>query len=206
VLLDSEAAFFSLTREYFARWGLVLESTLWARGFFGEGLRTFQVAMRLGLDETSAHELAAARDAGWRERLRSPVPRTPGMEALLEKLQERGHRMAVVTGAPRDHFEGLHRHTSMLRFFEFSITCDECPQVKPLPDAYLLATHRMGVCPSDCIAIEDSPRGVRAALAAGMRCILFATPLTDTSLCIGVDRVVHNVLELENALQDIAPA
>lgn len=200
MLLDSESAFFSLTRSVFASHGLELDSTLWARYFLGEGLHTWQIAGLFGMDESNARSLARERDTLWRERLRMPVAQTPGIALLLTELHERGHRMAVVTGAPRSHFAGLHNHTDLLRNFEFCITYDECPQVKPSPDAYQLAAQRMGVDPAACIAVEDSPRGLRAALSAGMRCALLATPLTDLEMCVGADWTVYNVESLRQVL------
>lgn len=200
VLLDSESAFFSLTRSVFASHGLELSSALWARHFLGEGLHTWLIAGLLGMNETNARSLARERDALWRERLRMPVEQTPGISTLLTELHERGHRMAVVTGAPRNHFEGLHNHTNLLRNFEFCITYDECQQVKPSPDAYLLAAQRMGVDPASCIAVEDSPRGLRAALSAGMRCALLVTSLTDLEMCVGATWTVYNVESLRQVL------
>jgi beta-phosphoglucomutase-like phosphatase (HAD superfamily) len=48
---------------------------------------------------------------------------------------------------------------------------------KPAPDVYLTAARRLSVCPEHCLAIEDSPSGVEAAKAAGMRCIAVPDPL-----------------------------
>jgi len=204
VLLDSESAFFSLTRSVFAGHGLELPAARWARHFLGEGLHTWQIACMFGMDEHGSRTLALERDALWRERLRTPVEQTPGIAMLLTELHKRGHRMAVVTGAPRSHFAGLHRHTDLLKHFEFCITHDECPQVKPAPDAYQLAAQRMGLEPAACIAVEDSPRGLRAALTAGMRCALLATPLTDLEMCVGATWTVYNVESLRQVLLDNA--
>lgn len=183
VLFDSEKAFFSITQMVFTRYGLDLPPSVWARCFLGLGQRTYEIAMQLGLDEPTAHHMAQERDALWKVRLQSPIETIPGIESLLHTLRSQGHRMAIVTGAPRSHFEGLHQHTRLLDFFDLSITYDECPQVKPQPHAYLMAAQRMGVNPAQGVAIEDSPRGVQAALGAGMRCALLTHPLTDLSLC-----------------------
>jgi len=49
---------------------------------------------------------------------------------------------------------------------------------KPAPDVFLEAAKRLGVAPEACVVVEDSERGVRAARAAGMRCV--AVPCTET--------------------------
>jgi beta-phosphoglucomutase-like phosphatase (HAD superfamily) len=53
--------------------------------------------------------------------------------------------------------------------FRVSVTGDEVSRGKPHPDPYLLAAERLGVDARECVAIEDSPTGVRSALAAGCR-------------------------------------
>jgi len=201
VLVDSESAFFDLTRRVFRSHHLELEPARWARQFLGEGKHTWQIAFELGLPEDDARRLATQRDILWRQRLKEPVDLCAGVTDTLRKLSKK-FRMAVVTGAPRDHFEDIHRFTGLLRFFEGTITSDDCSKVKPAPDAYLLAANRLGIHPSDCIAVEDSPRGVRAALAAGMRCILVKTALTDLSLCEEATWVVDSVSEIEEILAE----
>lgn len=51
------------------------------------------------------------------------------------------------------------------------VSAEEVKKGKPAPDVYLRAAERLNVAPSGCVAIEDNPRGVTAARAAGMRCI-----------------------------------
>lgn len=58
--------------------------------------------------------------------------------------------------------------------FPVRTSAEEVPNGKPAPDVYLLAAERIGVTPEKCLALEDSPNGARAAVAAGMTC--FAVP------------------------------
>jgi beta-phosphoglucomutase-like phosphatase (HAD superfamily) len=52
--------------------------------------------------------------------------------------------------------------------FAALVTGDEVERPKPFPDPYLLAARLLGAAPADCVAIEDSPKGVASALAAGV--------------------------------------
>lgn len=61
--------------------------------------------------------------------------------------------------------------------FDTIVTLDDVAQGKPAPDMFLLAAHRLGVNPEDCIVYEDSPNGLEAARRAGMRSILVKTHL-----------------------------
>ena len=58
--------------------------------------------------------------------------------------------------------------------FEVIVSGDDVKVGKPAPDCYLLAAKKLGVKPKDCVVIEDATFGVRAAKAAGIKCLGFA--------------------------------
>ena len=62
--------------------------------------------------------------------------------------------------------------------FDFVASRDDVENGKPDPEIYLLVAGELGVPPDESLVIEDSPAGVRAALAAGMSCIVVTTPFT----------------------------
>jgi HAD superfamily hydrolase (TIGR01509 family) len=95
----------------------------------------------------------------------------PGVKRALESIDlplavaSNSQRHSVVSSVARaDLTERVAGHI-------FSADMVERP--KPAPDVYLLAARTMGVAPENCLVIEDSATGVRAALAAGMRVIGF---------------------------------
>ena len=66
--------------------------------------------------------------------------------------------------------------------FDFVASRDDVENGKPDPEIYLLVADQLGIPPSQCLVIEDSPSGVRASLAAGMACIAVSTPFTKQAL------------------------
>jgi len=56
------------------------------------------------------------------------------------------------------------------------VSADLCAKGKPAPDVYLKTAEILGVAPADCVALEDSPVGARAAVAAGMTCLVISDP------------------------------
>ncbi|WP_155402819.1 HAD family hydrolase, partial [Ralstonia solanacearum] len=86
--------------------------------------------------------------------------------------------MAVASGADRAKVELQLNRTGLIHRFQpadariFSAT--EVARSKPAPDVYLLAAHRLGVAPSRCVVIEDSPTGVTAGHTAGMTVLAYA--------------------------------
>jgi HAD superfamily hydrolase (TIGR01509 family) len=109
--------------------------------------------------------------------MRRAVSTLPGVPETVRALQGRT-RQAIVTGASREHVNLTHRSSGLLPFFECIVTSEDYECAKPHPDAYLTALRRMGIAADEALAIEDSPRGASAALAAGLRCLVIPTPLT----------------------------
>jgi HAD superfamily hydrolase (TIGR01509 family) len=182
VLVDTESIFFAATCEAFARVGVTLTRDYWARYYLGEGRNSHQIALDLGLTAEVAGPLLEQRNQAFRQRLQLGVKVRPDVRETLEKLH--GHvRLAVVTGSTRDHFALTHRDSNLLPWFDLILTFEDYNEAKPHPAGYLMALQRLGLQAHHCLAVEDSPRGVRAAVAAGLRCILVPTELTDVGLC-----------------------
>lgn len=80
------------------------------------------------------------------------------------------------------------------------ITADDVGQGKPDPEAFLLAAKRLGLTPQDCIVVEDSPAGIEAAHAAGMRVIAVATTHSPADLD-NADLTVQRLSSI-NVLED----
>ncbi|MFJ6652244.1 HAD family hydrolase [Microbacterium sp. NPDC091313] len=94
------------------------------------------------------------------------VPFRPGARELLSDLKARGVKTALVTMSIRRMAD---RVVSLMPAgtFDVVIAGDDVERPKPFPDAYLDACAALEVDPADCVAIEDSPNGLRAAIASG---------------------------------------
>ena len=87
------------------------------------------------------------------------------------ELRERGIPVAIASSSPRERLHRTLSRAGLLDAFDVTVAGDEVANGKPAPDMFLLAAERLGVAPEDCVVIEDSPPGVRAGVAAGMRTI-----------------------------------
>lgn len=99
--------------------------------------------------------------------VRAHVPWRPGALELLTALDAAGVPNALVTMSWRSMADAV---LAALPESEFAvvITGDEVAHGKPHPEPYLAAARALGVDPAQCVAIEDSPTGVRSAVAAGI--------------------------------------
>jgi HAD superfamily hydrolase (TIGR01509 family) len=92
-----------------------------------------------------------------------------GIPDALVVLHQRGHKMAVATNSQHRRTVRNLASTHLTAYFGDAIAAiDMVRHGKPAPDVYLLAAEKIGVSARDCVAIEDSPIGMRAAIAAGM--------------------------------------
>jgi HAD superfamily hydrolase (TIGR01509 family) len=123
----------------------------------------------------------------------------PGVRETLASLQGQ-LPMAVVTASGREHFELIHAGLGLLRHFEFVLADGDYARHKPEPDPYLAAARRLGLDPSDCIAVEDSERGLRAAVAAGMRCLVVPSGFSAGGDFSAADRVLDSASDIPNVL------
>jgi HAD superfamily hydrolase (TIGR01509 family) len=160
VLMASEHLYFQANAEALARAGIVLSLERFAEISLHRGESVLQLA---GDDA----ELRAWRDQRYVELLTSAATVMPGALETVRTLHGRWP-MAIVTSCRRAHFQIMHRGSALLDFFDFVLNREDYHHSKPDPEPYLLAAQRAGVEASRCLAIEDSPRGVAAAVAAGM--------------------------------------
>jgi beta-phosphoglucomutase-like phosphatase (HAD superfamily) len=93
-----------------------------------------------------------------------------------------GRKVAVATSSPTDEARRVVDALGLTDSVSEIVGLDQVKHHKPDPEIYLLTAKRIGVRPRDSIAIEDSPTGIRAALAAGMACIAIANPFTEGPL------------------------
>ncbi|MFT4212126.1 MAG: HAD family phosphatase [Microbacterium sp.] len=110
------------------------------------------------VDHLTGCVLSALREGG--------VPFRPGARELLADLKAAGVPTALVTMSMRRMAETV---TDLIDFpaFDLVVAGDDVTRPKPYPDPYLQACAALGVDPADTVAIEDSPNGIRAAVAAG---------------------------------------
>lgn len=98
-----------------------------------------------------------------------PVQYLPGIESLLTEIRELGIPSGIVTNATTEVAQIT--ADGAPGTFSFIISNADVTAPKPDPQPYLMAADRIGVTPEESIVIEDSPSGVEAALAAGMKVI-----------------------------------
>jgi HAD superfamily hydrolase (TIGR01509 family) len=117
-------------------------------------------------------EILIARYSDLRtEALRGSVKAMPGAAEIIARARLAGLPVALATSGMRIHADISLEETGLAGSFDSETTGDEVTRGKPAPDLFLMAAERLGIEPADAVVLEDSPLGVEAAKAAGMRVI-----------------------------------
>jgi len=157
------------------------------------GLLGAELKARLSADLGAGFPVAAyltAMSVRLEPLLTAGVPLKAGAIDLLEALSGCGMPLAVATSMKRS--EAMHHLevNAISRFFLHLVGRDEVEHGKPHPDLHMEAAYRLGVAPRDCVVLEDSFNGVRAAHAAGAMTIMVPDALAPTQdirrLCVFV--------------------
>ena len=119
----------------------------------------------------------------------------PGIERFLTQVRDAQIPAAIVTNATTSIAQRT-ADAAPEGTFSVIIGNDETTHPKPDPQPYLLAAQRLGVEPSRCVALEDSPSGVRSATAAGMKVIVVPGEL-EVPAELGNARMLHTELTLD---------
>jgi HAD superfamily hydrolase (TIGR01509 family) len=121
----------------------------------------------LGLDGP-LDEYIATYDQELQRRLARLHEPLPGVRAVVAELARRGTPRAVASSSWPAWIDALLGGIGLRDSFDALVSATMVAHPKPAPDLYLLAAERLGVPAAACIAIEDTPTGLRSAKAAGM--------------------------------------
>lgn len=133
------------------------------------------------LSEAEVFAHGAAKEALYREMMAPVFPDhiVPGVAEFLTAAQQAGVPCALGTNAEPENVEFVLAGARLEKFFRTTVDGMQVQHAKPHPEIYLTAAQRLGVPPERCVVFEDSPGGMAAARAAGMRLVALLTTLPE---------------------------
>jgi len=106
------------------------------------------------------------------ERIENELVPAPGGMDLVENLALNGLPIGLASNSPREYVRLVVKGLGLSTYFPAPVAREDVANGKPAPDPYLEACRRSGTDPTRSLAVEDSPVGAQAALAAGMDCVM----------------------------------
>ena len=177
VLIDSEPFWQESEIEVFGRAGLSLTREMCLQTM---GLRVDEVVeywrRRHTFDGAPAGALEDAIICGVVERILSKGEAKGGAAHALGFFRARGLRVALASSSAYRLIGAVTERLGLAGEFEVVYSAEEEEYGKPHPGVYLTTARRLGVAPTECLAVEDSFNGVLAAKAARMKCVAVPEP------------------------------
>lgn len=127
------------------------------------------------------------------------IERKPGAKELLDFLREHGIKTAVATATDEERAGRYLKEIGLFCQFDEIVCATMVENGKPKPDIYLYACEKISEKPEECIAVEDSPNGLRAALDAGLKAVM-VPDLTPPE-----EDIKKELFAVADSLKDIIP-
>lgn len=163
-----------------------------------------KIEERHHLKKSPQELLIYGRKKYWKSLDKGKVPLVDGALNLIKDFYRQNFLLQVASSATRPTVDRVLKHFSLDKYFKFRIGGDEVSKSKPEPEIFIKAAQQSGSKPENCLVIEDSANGVKAAKSAGMYCVGFANPGTGIQDLSMADARVENLrkinIELINSL------
>ena len=198
VLVDTERWYFSATQKALSEVGITLDKHTYLF-LMAQGKSCWNLAKEQGVSPQDIATQRRHRNTYYQTFLQTKDIDIQGVIPVLEQLS-RKYRMAIVTTARKEDFALIHRNRNIKRYMDFVLTVEDYAKSKPHPDPYLAGLSRFDAQPDEAVAIEDSSRGLQAAVAANVECIVIQNEFTASQDFSLAKRVIGSIRELPSIL------
>lgn len=195
LLLDTEPIYCRVNEMIAARYGKSFTRSHHRMIMGRQAVDCAEILVReLNLPLTAAEHLAARNELIF-DLLPEAVP-MPGAVEMTQRFHDLGMKQAIATSSAKVTFDlKTKNHQNWLKIFDVIVLGDD-PAVKlskPAPDSFLVAAERLGAAPENCLVLEDSPAGVKAAKTAGMSVVAVPASYMARSLYEAADEIVSDL-------------
>lgn len=172
VIADTEALHVDAFEQTLGNHGYELSSDEYERYFAGKsdvaGFKDYFGAIQEPIDLSAIMTEKAQTYLGLATSRLEPYP---GAIALIHELVAKKIKLGMVSGSLSGEVALTLKRFGLVDYFSVIISADSITNSKPDPEGYIAGLHGLSVMANDCIIIEDSPSGLKAAIAAGVRCV-----------------------------------
>ena len=155
-----------------------------------------KIEERHHLKKSPQELLTYGRKKYWKSLEDGKVPLMPWALNLIKFFFKNNFLLQVASSATRPTVDKVLEHFELEKYFEFRIGGDEVSKSKPEPEIFIKAAQQSDSKVENCLVIEDSTNGVKAAKSAGMYCVGFANPGTGIQDLSMADLVIRNLNEI----------
>jgi beta-phosphoglucomutase len=125
--------------------------------------------------EAEVDAISQKKENSYQEAFRPYLKLIDGLPDLLKKADEKGIKMAIGSAAIPFNIDFVLDNLGIRHYFPVVVSANDVAISKPHPETFLKAAAELNVSAGDCVVFEDAPKGVEAALNAGMKCVVLTT-------------------------------
>ncbi len=125
--------------------------------------------------KAQADAISLEKEKRYQQEFRPHLELIAGLPAFLEKAEKNKILMAIGSAAIPFNIDYILDNLSIRHYFKTIVSADDVAVSKPHPEVFLKAAAQLGAAPESCLVFEDAPKGVEAALNAGMNCVVVTT-------------------------------
>lgn len=176
LIIDTESAWYLAFKEVFQGYNVEFPKEIFVTciGTDDSTLKAF-IEEKLGADEIEKIMNLVNENLKARTLL---LDIREGVREYLEEAKALGLRIGLASSSSREWVEGFLRQFQIIDYFEVIKTGDEVEKVKPDPTLYIKAVEALNIKPDEAVAFEDSANGAKAAVAAGLKCVIVPNEMT----------------------------
>lgn len=203
VLVETEPIFYEVSRQTLIKYGVTLTHEIFAEHSLRQGRSLFEYLRDAGVSEATMAAERVAQDARYVQLVRAAPPCAKlGILEILAHFSTK-IRMGVVTSCERELFAQAHAHSGVPGYMNFVYAREDYHLTKPNPEPYLKALREQNLDLARSVVVEDTPRGVASAKAAGLYCVGVEGPYIAAADLTQADCVVAGTQHLLPILRDI---
>jgi len=196
VIADSHSLHFAAWQEAFAKRGTKFAKDDFTRLFGARNDFIVNTVMSREFAEEQVKILTQEKEEIFRRKARGNIKPFPGAVNLLNAIKKGNFKLGLVSSAPKENIDLVLSELNLEGIFDCIVFGQEVSESKPSPQIYLLAAKKLQVTPDDCVVIEDSPLGVKAAKTSGMKCLAITNTHPQQELG-EADKVVDSLEDLD---------
>ncbi len=198
VLINSEPTHQKMGREQFEALGLNISDEEFMSYVGTSSINMWtRIINKHGLNEDPYDLLLKGRGKYIKVLKEGKVPMVEGAMDLVKRLHKKGYKLVVASSASRKTVEAVLDYFDLQKYFIAKIAGDEVEHSKPNPEIFLKIAKAVGSSPDECLVIEDSSNGVKAAKDAGMACVAYKNHGTGIQDLSQADMIVTDLSEID---------
>lgn len=179
VIIDSEPIHYHCSNTLLKDHGVVLEKEKYDSYIGGSCVTMWKDVIELHQLPMTVEEILKTEYGIFLDYLskgKGKIQPIKGIPGLIDQLKEEGMTMALASSSALDNINTVLDLFELQHAFTHKVSGMTLKRTKPDPEIFLITADKLGVEPKDCVVIEDSSNGVKAAKAAGMKCIGYQNP------------------------------